>query len=137
MTAADSDSDLMLPVEPSGTDIQFSGQNIGRQIRLDQHGQFAGRTCPSDRLLFYKQGDLFRERIRRFLPQFRFFSGQLPDAAFQVEGQIQPLILLITADHIQGCMVVGPLFFLQQQSAICTSEEPIGSGDRIKPVFRS
>ena len=92
----------IIVVEPVGTYIQFSGQDVCLYAYTRQpFQQFRGRTPP---LRLFRGEHLchrFQKRVGRQLPEFRFGSLKLPHAAFPVELQRQLLIRLVTPHDVQ------------------------------------
>ena len=64
----------------------------------------------------------------------RFHALQIPDLRFRVLFQIEDLILLVAAHHINGGLQRGSLFLLHQQGTIGAAQQARGAGDHLKGV---
>ena len=66
--------------------------------------------------------------------RLRFHALQIPNLGFRVLFQVENLVLLVAAHHINGGFQRGPLFLLHQQRAIGAAQQARGAGDHLESV---
>ena len=59
-----------------------------------------------------------------------------PNQALLILAQIQPLIRLVSAYHLQGGPAIRPLFLLHQERPIRAAQQARGAGNHFKAVSR-
>ena len=58
-----------------------------------------------------------------------------PDELFRIARQIQLLILLIPAGHLQDCSVPGALHLLKKKCAIRCAQQTVCAGDHVEAII--
>ena len=66
--------------------------------------------------------------------RLHFHALQVPNLRLRVLFQIENLVLLVTAHHIDGGLQCGALFLLHQQGAVRAAQQARGAGNHLESI---
>ena len=122
--------------QAAGIHIQMLGEPVYCHIRLNRLGQLGGTAFPFPILGRHDLCHGFQHRVRRLLPKLILCMVKLPNQAFLVFAQIQPLIRLVSAYYLQSRLAICPLFLLHQERPIRAAQQAGCTGNHLKTVSR-
>ena len=112
------------------------GEPVYRHIRLNRLSQLSGTAFPFPVVSRHDLRYGFQYGVRGLLPKLILRMVKAPNQVLLILAQIQPLIRLVSASHLQSGLAICPLLLLHQERTICTPQQARGPRDHLKAVSR-